>query len=626
MNKLEAALTYASWGWYVLPVVPNGKIPATRHGVHDATTDQDEIRRWWTENPEYNIGVAAGEKSGIVVFDIDPRNGGDASWENFKQTYGECPDTIQALTAGGGEHFLANYAPHMRSCKVAEGIDFLANGRYFLACPSDIEGRKYEWEASSDPFEGVAPMAVPEAWNAAFEQHKKTSSSASGNIIQGNRNDGLTSLAGYMRAGGMAEPEILAAISMANETRCEVPLPSSEIQQIVRSIVRYEPDHDVAASSAAGSEAAENLLDHLSENPDYFLTRATSFLNQPSPIPWVIKGWIPSFATIMIYGESGVGKTFVALDMAAHIASGKQWAGIKTKPGRVVYLAGEGIYGLRQRLASWSKANNNTDLDSLLISNKPIDLDAPDSALQVIKAVRALTDDDISLIVIDTLNNHMSGDENSARDTRAMINSCNLISSATGATTAFLHHVAHAADAKARARGSSAWRGALDTSILVASEEEGVIKITCTKMKDAQKPKDIFGELEVVDLGWVDEDNEPITGAVFRIKDYQPKDNQKETKKVSTYDKNRKLFENAWWASGSEVINNQPYISRSALVDYLINNVGLESSTANKQMKPSIKGGLISDLLIAEHIKPHENGWVVVNENHSTAMILNKNG
>lgn len=606
MNKLEAALTYASWGWAVLPVVPNGKIPATRHGVHDATTNQEIINRWWAENPDYNIGVAAGEKSGIIVFDIDPRNGGDTSWQQFQEQFGKCPDTIQALTAGGGEHHLAVYDPNIRSCKLREGIDLLSNGRYFLACPSDIEGRRYEWEASSDPFDGIAPMNVPDGWYVAFETQKKTTSQ-SGNIIQGNRNDGLTSMAGLMRSGGMTEAEILAAISVANETRCEIPLPASEISQIVRSVSRYEPEYDAAASTALGSQAADALLEQQKEG--YFFTRASSFISQPSPIPWVIKGWMPAYATMMIYGESGVGKTFVGLDMACHIVTGKQWAGKKTKPGRVVYMAGEGVYGIRQRVAAWAKANNNTDLSNLFISNKGIDLDAPDAVTSVLKAVRELTTEDISLIVIDTLNNHMSGDENSARDTRAMINACNIIGSALGASVALLHHVAHSAEAKTRARGSSAWRGALDTSILVAYENEDTIKITCTKMKDAQEPEDLFGTLEPIDLGWVDDDDEPIMGAVFMLKEYTPK-----AKTESSVSKNRKAFENAWWASGKEFIQGKPYISRSALREYMMNQFRWSKGTFDKQAKPSLKGGLIGDLLLAEFIKEESNGWVIVNE------------
>jgi hypothetical protein len=619
MTKLEAALTYASWGWSVLPVVPNGKIPATRHGVNDATTDKATIERWWQENPDYNIGVAAGEKSGIAVFDIDPRNGGDTSWQQFQQEHGNIPDTIQALTAGGGEHYVVQYNPQLRSCKFREGIDFLSDGRYFLVHPSNIEGRSYEWEGSSDPFDGIAPVSIPQQYLPTFEQSKKTSKTV-GQLIQGNRNDGLASLGGAMRSYGMTEAEILAALSIANETRCEIPLPASEVAQIARSVSRYDPENDVAANVALGSQIAESLLAK-PQNNEYFLTRASSFLGQPSPIPWVIKGWMPAYATMMIYGESGIGKTFVALDMACHIATGKQWGKFRTKAGMVVYLAGEGNYGLRQRISAWAKANNHTDLENLLVSNKAIDLDAPDAAAQVISAIRELTTEDIVFLVIDTLNNHMSGDENSARDTRSMINACNVISSATGATVGFVHHVAHSADSKHRARGSSAWRGALDTSVLVAYENDETIKVTCTKMKDAQEPEDIFGEIQAVDLGWVDEDGEPLTGAVFVQKDHTPTQKTKDNPIL----KHQKMFEKAWFDSGAEVIDGKPYLSRSAFMDYLTTKMDMKESSADQYAKGSTKGKPIYELLLAGVIEKHSHGWLVVDNLLSSAFLLSKN-
>ena len=622
MNKREAALAYASWGWHVLPVVPNGKVPATRHGVHDSTIDPDKINQWWTENPNYNIGVATGEKSGIIVFDIDPRNGGDTSWAQFQAEHGAVPSTAQALTAGGGEHYIAKLTHPLRSCKVRDGIDFLADGRYFLAYPSTIEDRRYEWEASSDPFDGVAPMVIPDRWIVAMSEQKKTATATggTGDLIQGNRNDGLTSLGGAMRSHGMTEAEILAALSVANERRCEIPLPASEIQQIARSVARYEPESDVAANAAIGSDVAKALLESLKEETGYFLTRGSSFLGQPSPLPWIIKGWLPAYSTAMIFGESGIGKTFFALDMACSIASGINWQGLRTDEGVVVYLAGEGNFGMRQRVASWCMANNVDKLDNLLISNKPIDLDSASAASEVLSAVYEMTKDPVKLVVIDTLNNHMSGDENSARDTRTMLNSCNVISSALGASTMLLHHMAHSADAKFRARGSSAWRGALDSSIMLSYEADQVIKVSCTKMKDAPEPTELFGELLEVDLGWVDEDGEKINGAVFRLRDYTP------TKKETGYAKHKQIFDKAWFDSGAELLNNQPYISRSALSDYLSANLEYKESTIEKHLKPSSKNCLINDLIIGEYIKQESNGWIVVSNEGASALMLRKNG
>lgn len=284
-SKTEAALQYAAWGWRVLPVVPGGKAPATAHGVRDATTDAGQIARWWAENPDYNIGIAAGEASGIIVYDIDPRNGGEESWQRWREQHGREPDGAMQLTAGGGQHYLALWQAGIRSTKLADGIDLLSDGRYFLVAPSSIDGRRYEWEGSSDPTDGVAPFPLPDAWIEPTRcTRRQARASADGGLIRGSRNDGLTALGGAMRRHGMTEAEILAALAVANETRCELPLPASELVQIARSVSRYEPASDVAANASIGHDAAGALLAATrAETSDYYLTRATALIAQPAP-------------------------------------------------------------------------------------------------------------------------------------------------------------------------------------------------------------------------------------------------------------------------------------------------------------------------------------------------------
>ena len=313
ISKLDAALTYASWGWRVLPVIANDKRPATAHGVHDATCDAEQIRKWWSANSEFNIGIAAGEVSGIVVFDIDPRNGGDDSWEKFISEHGVTPDGAYQLTAGGGQHYIANWQDGIKSCELRPGVDLLANGRYFLASPSSINGKTYEWEASSDPFEGVAPFTIPEPWRAAMAVRKVITNAAESGLITGNRNAGLTAIAGSMRHYGLSEHEIHAALMVANSTRCEIPLPASEVQQIARSVSRYEPESDIAADSALGAHAANQLLApvQLSDfdySPDTL--KATEY---------VIDGFIGMGLTILA-GEPGGGKTSIIVPLMAHAA------------------------------------------------------------------------------------------------------------------------------------------------------------------------------------------------------------------------------------------------------------------------------------------------------------------
>lgn len=321
ISKLDAALAYASWGWRVLPVIENDKRPATAHGVNDATTDIAQIKSWWAKNPNYNIGIAAGESSGIVVFDVDPRNGGDINWETFISEHGDTPEGAYQLTAGGGQHYLANWQDGIKSCELRPGVDLLANGRYFLASPSSINGKTYEWEASSDPFDGVSPFWIPEPWRAAMAVRKVIANATEAGLIKGNRNAGLTALAGSMRHYGLSEHEIHAALVVANSTRCEIPLPASEVQQIARSVSRYEPSSDVAVDSALGAQAAESLLSAnkaherthpLNEFIDYDLG------NIP-PTEYVLDGVLAA-GVVLIAGSAGVGKTTQIVPLMMRVA------------------------------------------------------------------------------------------------------------------------------------------------------------------------------------------------------------------------------------------------------------------------------------------------------------------
>lgn len=641
--KLAAALMYASWGWPVLPVQPNGKAPANQNGVNGATTDPGVIKQWWGHNPDYNIGVAAGERSGIIVFDVDPRNGGETSWHKWIDECGALVvDYPLQLTAGGGEHFIAQYQPGVRSCKLRDGVDLLADGRYFLASPSSINGATYEWEGSSDPADGIAPFTIPAKWLEAMSARAVTTGNkqVTNNLLPtGSRNSGLTALGGSMRHFGMSEAEIYAALAIANETRCDPPVPSSELSQIVRSVCRYEPDYDAAGDAARGEEAANALLmrdlervESNSAKSAYHFIDADTFFDEPSPLRWAVRDWVPEQATTMIFGESGCGKTFVAMSMACCIATGTPWAGHAVQQGRVAYLAGEGNYGLRQRVAAWGYANNMRTGGNLLISSGPIDIDNNSAAPVVIKAVRDLADGDFAAIFIDTVNAHLAGDENSSKEARAMLNNCGVISRALNATVILVHHIGVAAEAKNRARGSSAWKAALDSSILVVRADDGVMELTSVKMKDAQQPAPVRGILQPVPLPWRDDSGEQVIGAVFAPAaawggpscggDGEPK---RKTKAEQQLQRDKKRFEAAWVVSGRQVVDNLPFVSQDGMLGYLTTDEALSEMSAKNYIKPA-GGKIISVLLDNCIIERRESGWVVIDPGMSSALMLLQRG
>ncbi len=135
-----AALSYIERGWHVFPLIPKSKKPLTANGFKDASNDPDQVKRWWTENTEANIGIATGKISGFFVVDVD----------------GEYPDNFPSLGAlptvktRKGFHYYYSYPPDAEiKCSVKmhkSDVDIRADGGYIVAPPSiHPEGGQYEF-------------------------------------------------------------------------------------------------------------------------------------------------------------------------------------------------------------------------------------------------------------------------------------------------------------------------------------------------------------------------------------------------------------------------------------------------------------------------------------------------
>jgi len=321
----------------------------------------------------------------------------------------------------------------------------------------------------------------------------------------------------------------------------------------------------------------------------------------------------------MVHGPSGGGKTFVVLDWCLSMASGKtEWAGHKVKHGAVVYLAGEGHHGLRSRVAAW-KHRNQAGSFNMWLSKDGCDLNTPDGYLRVSDNLRTLPNAPC-LIVVDTLHRFLLGDENSAQDAKTMLDACNGLMREFNCSVILVHHTGVSEEAQHRARGSSAWRGALDIEVsIVPAKDSSPMEIIQRKSKDAELSAPIYCQLEKVDIpGWLDEDGEQVSSAVVAIVDAPEK------KAASPIEKHRRLFEQAWEKTGKEVRNNIPYISRSAFIDYLINSIGVSSNSATVYIKPSQKGRVICELMQAKMIDVFEHGWVVIDQTMSSSMMIRR--
>lgn len=240
------------------------------------------------------------------------------------------------------------------------------------------------------------------------------------------------------------------------------------------------------------------------------------FREQPQPIRWLVKNWIQAEGLHMMFGPSGVGKSFVALDIACSIASEavKTWNGRTLKHGPVVYLAGEGYLGLKQRIVGWAAKKRLEELD-ICLSEEARDLNTPDGLRDTVQEIREL-DVRPALIVVDTLHRFMAGDENKAVDVKTMLDACAALAREFGCAVLLVHHTGVAQDAQDRARGSSAWRGAMDIELMVRGDGTEHISLSQTKNKDAERQKPVEFEMVSVDVpGWFDEDGAQVVTKVL---------------------------------------------------------------------------------------------------------------
>ena len=227
---------------------------------------------------------------------------------------------------------------------------------------------------------------------------------------------------------------------------------------------------------------------------------------------WIIKDVIPRGELMVLFGESGAGKSFVALDLAGAIARGIEWRGKRTKKGRVVYIAAEGAGGFRKRLKAYAALHEMDlkDLDVGVIHVAPNLLER-DDALEVCKEIIAAGGADV--VIIDTFAQVTpGGNENAADDMGKALAHCKGIHVATHALVILVHHAGK--DASKGARGWSGLKAAADAEMEVVTTPAGRL-MRISKQKDGETGQVWGFELDQVPVD-LDEDGDVITSCVVR--------------------------------------------------------------------------------------------------------------
>lgn len=249
--------------------------------------------------------------------------------------------------------------------------------------------------------------------------------------------------------------------------------------------------------------------------PVVSFTRAD--LVQFRPTDWLIDGWLVRNSLAGLVGPSGAGKSFLAIDWACRVATGLPWIGGRVHRGGVFYLAGEGRQGLRKRVAAW-ESHFETPIAGapLYLADGLPFLCEPSQAIGAIDAIEAMADEllfncggaEPALVVIDTVARAMGGaNENSSEHMGQLIRAMDWLRDRWQATVLAVHHTGH--DAADRARGSSAFRAALDSEFLMKPNDADVL-LSATKAKDWTKPANTTLRKVPVPVEIVGTDGQPL--------------------------------------------------------------------------------------------------------------------
>lgn len=278
-SLLEAALYYSSIGYPVLPLhnpvrkkgtvfcscteardcSKTAKHPRTRFGHKEATTDEAVIRAWWSKHPQANIGLLTGVESGLLVLDVDVKDGGQYSLDELEDDYraalkgkfDSVSGTLTADTGSGGKHYYFKYPLDYRiggsASLIAQGLDIRADGNYIIAPPSHHQsGAEYSWFGINTPIEDAPSWLIYEILTA--EKAQREVSNGSGNVTSGKKiltekikaGGGNTYLFGQVRGliNSFTEEEVLKRALERNQTDLERPLPEKEVQRMVKFAYR----------------------------------------------------------------------------------------------------------------------------------------------------------------------------------------------------------------------------------------------------------------------------------------------------------------------------------------------------------------------------------------------------
>jgi|GEM_PF-4322445 len=592
------ALAYARRGWHVFPC--RDKKPLAPNGFHGASNDHQVVKNFWREHPDAEIGWLPGP-SGHTVIDLDVgKNGGGNGLELFEQMRGPNPEgtDLIARTPSGGRH-LVYRTPEDRSYGMANlkqvGIDIRCFGGYVVL----PDGRPQRTWIDSDPLTDVADIApawlvtwldtavgpmregsqprtygeMKPAGTATTERLQEVGSALQAIEATVGRDDWLKLIfavhdaldgdargaqivedwsaqaepvTGHDGSGQYREDEAYriyaSAAGVAQRAfaaQQQRSITANTLFYMARKRgwqgehmpqdlhVEFNPPTDRTSPEAASAHGA---------SPALKLRDWTEVAELPM-VRWQVRRLLPERSLALLAGDTMVGKSFVAIDLAMRLVHDKPFLGRKVRPCSVLYLCGEGQQGLTSRLRVWRDQHSVTPADAedryCLISDTIPEL-TPKSVHVIreeIKAIQAEREHAPGLVVVDTLSQALDGDENDASVTAPILRALAQVREEFDCTILIVHHTVKQDPRQEttreglqrrveltlnQIRGSGAITRNVDVAIGLqpARGEDDVYELKVLKQKDGGLGIPLRFERVICQTGRVDEEDEPETSCI----------------------------------------------------------------------------------------------------------------
>ena len=451
MNKLvEAALSYAAKGYHVFPCKPRSKVPATPNGFKDATTDEQTIRGWWEQHPQYNIAVATGRASGFVVLDVD----GEAGERTMKERGLHTPATVTVKTPRGYHYWLrypsGGIGSYTDIFRENSGIDIRGDGGYVVVPGSVLDTGVYEWIMGLED----ATLAECPDWLLETHRQPKRSSTAFENpIAVGTRNSTLTSLAGTLAHKGIPTDVIRATLHQVNKAHTEEPLPTDEVD----SITIYESEQGPSSPSPKSNDSDTSKIGVIMSEV------------QAEEVRWLWESRMPLGKLTILDGDPSLGKSVITMDLAARVTTGRAFpdgdvghVGDVDHLDHVDHLGGVVIISAEDGLADTIRPRLDAagaDTSKIVAISTVPDRDGNERTISIPQDITtieaAIRRVDARLVIIDPLMAFLSGEANKDQDVRKALTPLARMAERTGVAVLVVRHLNKQQGGKALYRGGS---------------------------------------------------------------------------------------------------------------------------------------------------------------------------